>query len=129
MLGNVGVIPSAEDLPTKNDMYQWLDVQNSPWIDVYDVTVPLGALDEPVPTGCTFDQCSRMCRPFVADIHRGFRSMTKTATRQKFLKSYVVAVNEEPVFTTEELHQKIAFYQNYDDPPDALTFRLAPERA
>ena len=54
--------------------------------------------------------------------------MTKTASRKKFLKSYVVAINDEPVFTVNALMDKVAFYQNYDEPPDTVVLTLAPER-
>ena len=101
-----------------SEKHNWLDVQDKPWIELRDVTIPLGGLDDPTPTGCVFDQCSRMRRPFLSEIHRGFRGMTKTASRKKFLKSYVVAVNNEPVFNAEALEHKIAFYQNYDEPPE-----------
>ena len=54
--------------------------------------------------------------------------MTKTASRKKFLKSYVIAINDEPVFSVEALMNKVAFYQNYDEPPDMVVLTLEPER-
>ena len=54
--------------------------------------------------------------------------MSKAASRKKFLKSYVVAINDKPVFSVEGLKEKIALYQNYDEPPETITLTLAPER-
>jgi len=52
----------------------------------------------------------------------------EAASRKKFLKSYVVAINDKPVFSVEGLKEKIALYQNYDEPPETITLTLAPER-
>ena len=88
----------------------------------------LGDLDAPNPIYCEVLQCSRLRRPFLQEIYRGFRGMSKTASRKKFLKSYVVAINDQPVFSVEGLKEKIALYQNYDEPPETITLTLAPER-
>ena len=47
--------------------------------------------------------------------------MTKAASWKKFLKSYIVAINDKPVFSAEGLKEKIALYQNYDEPPETIT--------
>ena len=85
----------------------------------------LGDLDALNLIYCEVLQCSRLRRPFLQEIHRGFRGMTKTASCKKFLKSYVVA--DEPVFSVEGLKKKVAFYQNCDEPPVTITLTLAPE--
>ena len=127
-LHGVGVIPSATDKPVKIDNECWLDVQDAPWSELHKVSITLGDLDSPHPIYCEVLQCGRLRRPFLNDIHRGFRGMTKTASRKKFLKSYVVAINDDPVFTVEALMEKVAFFQNYDEPPETVVLTLAPER-
>ena len=53
--------------------------------------------------------------------------MTKAASCQKLLKSYLVAINDVPVFSLANVSQKIALLQNYDKPQSTLTLTLAPE--
>ena len=125
---DVGIIPDAPEKILKLDEDFWLDVEDSPWTNLHKATMTLGDLDAPNPIYCDVLQCSRLRRPFLQEIYRGFRGMSKTASRKKFLKSYVVAINDQPVFSVEGLKEKIALYQNYDEPPETITLTLAPER-
>ena len=127
-LRDVGVIPDAPEKMLKLDEDFWLDVEDSPWTNLHKATMTLGDLDAPNPIYCEVLQCSRLRRPFLQEIYRGFRgSMSKAASRKKFLKSYVVAINDKPVFSVEGLKEKVALYQNYDEPPETITLTLAPE--
>ena len=68
-----------------------------------------------------------MRQPFLADIHQTFARMTKVMSCQKFLKSYLVAINDKPVFFLANISQKVTHLQNYDKPLSTLTLTLAPE--
>ena len=63
----------------------------------------------------------------IADIDHAFLDHTKITTKQHYLKSYLIAINDKPVFTLLDIHQEVSFYQNYDKPPDILTLILDPE--
>ena len=65
--------------------------------------------------------------PFLVDIHQAFSGMTKTMSHKKFLKSYLVVINEEPGFFLANVGQKVALLQNYDELPSTLTLTLALE--
>ena len=102
-------------------------MHNSLWIGVQKVTIPLGNLDDTHPIGYTVDHCACMHCPFLVDIHWAFSGMTKAASCQKFLKSYLVTINDKPVFSLTDVSQKVALLQNYNKSLFTLALSLAPE--
>ena len=68
-----------------------------------------------------------MHRPFISTIRQAFKGQQLRHSRRKFLKAYIIAVNDQLVFTTADVDKLIAFYQNYDEPPSYLNFTLCAE--
>ena len=98
-----------------------------PWIGVEKVTVKLSDLSNPHPIGCTLTQCGQLWHPFLPEIHQSFEKPTKTQIWKHFLKFYIVDINNKHVFDVNRLHEKIAFYQHNNEPPETAILTLALE--
>ena len=43
------------------------------------------------------------------------------------MKAYISAINNHPVFTTDNVERIVSFYQNYNDPPETLILTLCAD--
>ena len=124
MLTQLALLATKRAIRTTADETQTLkmddidiDVSNAPWINPTNVSVKLNDIAHRHGLGISYIQCHKMHRPFVAQIHQTFKGMQLRAARRKYLKSYIIAINDQPVFNTADVDKLVAFYQNYDDPP------------
>jgi hypothetical protein len=74
-----------------------LEVSSRPFLESSTVTVPLD-LDSDLPLGMDFASCSRLHRAFVSSIARPAPGCTLHAFRHLFVGSYVVSIDDVPVF-------------------------------
>ena len=88
-----------------------IDVSEAPWINPKEVSIKLNDTNHRHPTGISYMQCNKMHRPFISTIRQAFKGQQLRHSRRKFLKAYIIAVNDQPVFTTADVDKLIAFYQ------------------
>lgn len=111
------------DVPLPN-----LDVSTRAFTDVKTFTFSVDLWDD-APLGLEFDTCSRLRRAFVSRVlrspvdWRGIKSF-----RNRFKGAYVVSVDDEPVFSVDDIDKAIDQLRSSKSPPGTITVELAPER-
>ena len=104
-----------------------MEVSSTPWINLKTVSIKLNDLNYRHGIGISYEQCHKMHRPFISTIHQAFKGSKIRPCRRKYLKAYIIAVNDQPVFNTHDVDKLVSFYQNYDEPPSFLEFTLCTE--
>ena len=104
-----------------------LDVSTRFFTNFKTVSVPFDP-ESPTPLGITFDSCSRLKHAYVKAIHRPALSGTLRAFRREHVGSYVVSVNDVPIFSLSDLDACLASLALQSPTPASIDLVLAPER-
>jgi hypothetical protein len=103
-----------------------LDVSPQPFTSLTTVTVHLD-LDSPNPLGFEFDDCSRLCHAFVSTIHCVPVGCKAHFFCQGFMGSYIVSINDTPIFDSADIEQVLNGLRTLASPPATIELELAPE--
>ena len=104
-----------------------LEVSPRPFTTFSTVTVSIDpAADSPL--GLGFDTCSRLKRVFVSAVHRPAAGSNLRAFRRQHLGSYVVSINDVPVFSVSDLESLVTSLLAQPSIPATVDLVLAPER-
>jgi hypothetical protein len=104
-----------------------LEVSSQPFIEFSTVTISL-ELASDSPLGMTFASCSRLRRAFVSEISRSAVGRSLRMFRRQFVGSYVVSVNDVPVFSLSDVESVLDRLHALPSPPATIELVLAPER-
>ena len=104
-----------------------LDVASCPFTGLSTVTVSL-ELESDAPFGFVVDACRRLQRAFVTSISRAATRQSLRSFRKKYLGSYVVSINDEPVFSVADVARIAERLRALPTVPDTVPVVLAPER-
>jgi hypothetical protein len=77
--------------------------------------------------GLTFDTCSQLCRAFISQIDWRPVGHSLRGSCSKFTGSYIVSINDSPVFSIANVTQIIDGLCNDPDCPSQVELILAPE--
>jgi len=102
-------------------------VSTRAFIDIDAFTAKLN-LDSSSPLGMEFETCSRLHRAYVSTIHQAPVGRKIRSFRRSYLGSYVVSVNDTPVYAPSDIERVLAELRASDGPPSTVPIELAPER-
>jgi len=105
-----------------------LDVSISPFLQLQKVCVHLDLTAEH-PFSLSFCSCNHMRCAYLADIHQQPIGFSLRSAWRQLLGSYVVSINNTPIFTTADIDQLLSSLQRLDSIPTTVELVLAPDRS
>jgi hypothetical protein len=103
------------------------DITDSPFSEINEFELPLNT-EADVPLGLKFNKCDRLLRAYVSTINSPPIDQKIRAFRRTHLGAYVVSLNNEPVFTLDDINRIVGALCDADNPPKTVQIELAPER-
>jgi hypothetical protein len=104
-----------------------LEISSQPFTAYSPVTVSLQP-DSDSPLGLSFDTCARLKRAYVSAVHRPPPGGALRTFRRQHLGSYIVSVNDVPVFSVSDLDTYVSALLAGSTVPATVSLVLAPER-
>ena len=93
-----------------------LEVDANPFLSIEDVHVPFKPTADH-PLGLTFNRCGKLLRAYVSGVHSPAERFTLHTYRRKFLGSYVVSIDDVPVFSLDDINAALDRLQSLEVPP------------
>ena len=115
-----------DELDLRRDQFT-LDVSESPYLLIEDVHMPFLPGDDH-PLGMSFHRCDRFRRAYVSQAHRAAEKFRLRQFRSRFIGSYIVAIDDTPVFSLDDVHSTLDNLASLETPPSSVKVSLAPER-
>jgi hypothetical protein len=131
ILRAAGLVPHGS--PTSDDRLDLdiadinLEVDANPFLSIDELHVPFKPTADH-PLGLTFNRCGKLLRAYVSGIHSPAERFNLRTFRRKFLGSYVVSIDDTPVFSLADTHAVLDRLQSLETPPKSIRIVLAPER-
>ena len=104
-----------------------LETTSTPFLQLKTITVPL-ELESERPLGLAFDTCSKLKRVFASAFTRAPVGRSLRATRREFVGSYVVSLDDSPIFSMDDVTATLTRLSSLEAPPATVELVLAPER-
>jgi hypothetical protein len=106
-----------------------LEVTTQPFTALSTVTMMFDPSPESLSLlGLTLDTCSRLHHAFISQVDRPPIGHSLHASRSKFTGSYIVSVNDSPVFSITDVTRIIDSLHDSPGRPSQVEIVLAPER-
>ena len=93
-----------------------LDVDESPFLDIETLHLPFRPSDDH-PLGLSFHRCSQLLRAYVSGIHSPAQGFKLSTFRKRFLGSYIVAIDDNPVFSLDDVYTALDRLQSLETLP------------
>jgi len=77
----------------------------------------------------SFRLCQRLRRVYISDFHLAPTGLTLRSARRQLLGSYVISIDDTPIFGIDDIQRLLLRYSSQDHPPATLLVTVAPERA
>jgi hypothetical protein len=126
---HLSAIDNTTDFMNLDEIFPDIDIMATPFtkIDTFPVQLDFDDLEHPL--GFSFQQCSRLFRPFITEILRPPLPRQSLRTfRRKYTGAYITAVYDRPVYNPVDIVTILDELRALRDPPPTINISLAPER-
>jgi len=105
-----------------------LDVSTTPFFHLRTFSMPFDPMAAES-LFLSFRLCQRLRRVYISDFHLAPTELTLRSARRQLLGSYVISIDDTPIFRIDDIQRLLLRYSSQDHPPATLLVTVAPERA
>ena len=108
--------------------YPDIDISSTPFLALDTLTLPLDVTSPTAPFGVDFAHCPRFRRAYLSRFRTAPIGQSLATIRRRYMGSYVVALNNTPIFHLSDIENVLTRLRSLPTPPSTVDIVLAPER-